>query len=169
MNLKLKQYPDLSLLTPCQDVDLSKHTIPELLELTDKMLEVMYLHRGVGLSANQVGVDARVTVIDVSKNGKSPIRMVNPVIFKLGVEDVRLREGCLSFPGVFVDHARKATCSVHYLDPSDKMGYKEIECTGILAVCVQHEVDHLNGTTMIDGVSQLKRQRALAQLRKNKP
>ena len=164
--MELKFYPDPSLKTVCRFVnfDGQEFSNEELLSISNDMLKIMYENNGVGLSANQVGLDLRMMVVDVSKSANRPIRMVNPIITKR-VGEVRLKEGCLSFPNVFVDHKRSESCTIGYLDPLDGLS-KQIDCVGILAVCVQHEVNHLNGITMIDGISQLKKDRALKQLRK---
>lgn len=161
--IKLHYYPNSSLKTVCKPVDLAQVTREQLLEITNKMLEVMHANQGLGISANQCGLSDRIIVIDL--NGKSPIRLVNPELINTSNKTNRVQEGCLSFPTVYVDRERPESCSVNYYDPADGL-MKNIDCHGLLARCVQHEIDHLNGVSMIDAISPLKRNRALEKLSK---
>lgn len=132
---------------------------PELQNFMDDMLETMYATHGVGLAAVQVGVHKRILVMDVDqKEGEhgNPIFMVNPQIMSSSVDTGTYEEGCLSVPGVYADVDRPKTVVVTYLDYHGKK--QELYCEGLLATCVQHEIDHLNGKVFVDHLSALKRQ-----------
>lgn len=128
----------------------------ELSALIGDMFDTMYDAPGIGLAATQVNVHRRVVVIDVSEDKSEPLTLINPEI--LGVEgEAEGEEGCLSIPGIYenVSRAEKITFRAH-----DAMGQSyEREADGLLAVCVQHEVDHLNGKMFVDYLSALKRRR----------
>jgi peptide deformylase len=132
-------------------------------KLADDMLETMYESRGVGLAATQVNVHQRVIVIDISENKDAPLFLINPEIFeKDGVEESE--EGCLSVPGFFEKVKRAEHIRVKALD-RDGLPY-EFEARDLLAVCVQHEIDHLDGKLFVDYISPLKRQRIKKKLEK---
>jgi peptide deformylase len=132
-------------------------------KLADDMLETMYESRGVGLAATQVNVHQRVIVIDVSEEKDTPIFLINPeIIEKDGVEESE--EGCLSVPGFFEKVKRAEHIKVKALD-KEGQSY-EFEARDLLAVCVQHEIDHLNGKLFVDYISPLKRQRIKKKLEK---
>lgn len=124
--------------------------------LIDDMLETMYEAPGIGLSAPQVNVAKRVVTIDVSKDRSAPLCLVNPEIRSAGGE-TETEEGCLSVPGVYEMVKRPERVRVHALDRDGRAG--EIEAEGLLAVCIQHELDHLDGRLFVDHLSRLKRQR----------
>jgi peptide deformylase len=136
--------------------------------LMDDMLETMHAANGVGLAAPQVGVLKRVIVVDIARKGEPPmrLRMANPEIVWAS-EEIELRdEGCLSFPEQFAEVRRPAKVRVRYLDHENEI--REIEAEGLLAVCVQHEMDHLDGVLLVDRVSALKRNMILRKLAKAK-
>ncbi len=124
--------------------------------LIDDMLDTMYDAPGIGLSAPQVNVAKRVVTIDVSKDRNAPLCLVNPEIRSAGGE-TETEEGCLSVPGVYEMVKRPERVRVHALDRDGRSC--EIEAEGLLAVCIQHEIDHLDGRLFVDHLSRLKRQR----------
>jgi peptide deformylase len=127
------------------------------------MLETMYLAKGVGLAATQVNVHQRIVVIDVSEEKDNPLCLINPeIIAKDGVEESE--EGCLSVPGFFETVKRAERIKVKALDKEGKPF--EFEANDLLAVCVQHELDHLEGKLFVDYISSLKRQRIKKKLEK---
>ena len=140
----------------------------DLQKLMDDMLETMYAAPGIGLAAVQVGVLKRVVVVDVSKQDekKDPLFLVNPkIIFKSEKTAVH-EEGCLSLPNYFAEIERPAECHLKYLDYNGKQ--KILKADGLLATCIQHEVDHLDGILFIDYLSKLKKDRIIKKLKKNK-
>lgn len=139
----------------------------EIRLLMDNMLETMYHEEGIGLSAVQVGVHKRVVVMDLQKEDQSePIFMVNPEIVKSAEERSSYNEGCLSFPGQRAEVIRPKTVTVRYLDYNGKS--QELFCEGLLATCIQHEIDHLNGIVFIDHLSKLKHDMILRKMHKAK-
>ena len=124
--------------------------------LIDDMLETMYEAPGIGLSAPQVNVAKRVVTIDISKDRRAPLCLVNPEVRSAGGE-TETEEGCLSVPGVHERVKRPERVRVHALDRDGRS--REIEAEGLLAVCIQHEIDHLDGRLFVDYLSRLKRQR----------
>jgi len=126
-------------------------------ELMNDMLETMYAANGIGLAAIQIGVPKRIIVMDLSKeeNKKLPMYFVNPVITKKNNEKVTYEEGCLSVPNQFAEIDRPSKCEVEYLDYN---GHKQnLQAEGLLATCIQHEIDHLEGILFIDYLSKLKK------------
>jgi peptide deformylase len=126
----------------------------------DQMLATMYEAPGIGLAAIQVGVPRRIIVLDVAQREdetaeRDPVVMINPEILTFSDETVVREEGCLSIPEYYAEVERPAELRVRFLDRDGKP--REIEATGVLATCVQHEVDHLNGKLFIDYLSKLKR------------
>ncbi len=138
----------------------------EVRALIDDMLETMYAAPGVGLAAIQVGVPKRVVVTDVSKEDQpdEPRVFINPEIVWRSEETSIYEEGCLSIPEVYEEVERPAECRVRFLDRDGKQ--QELHCTGLLATCIQHEVDHLNGVLFIDHISKLKRDRIVKKFAK---
>ena len=130
-----------------------------LLKLADDMLETMYDAPGIGLAAIQVGEPLRMLVIDLAKEGEPPAPQVfiNPEILEKSDERSVYEEGCLSIPDYYAEVERPAKVRVGYLDRDAK--HREVEAEGLLATCLQHEVDHLNGVLFIDHISKLKRDR----------
>jgi len=140
----------------------------EIRALMDDMLETMYDAPGIGLAAIQIGVPLRVIVMDLAKEGEEPQPryFVNPEILPLTEDMAPYEEGCLSVPDIFDEVERPTECHVRYLDYD---GFKVDEAaTGMYAVCIQHEMDHLEGTLFIDHLSRLKRQRAIDKVKKAK-
>ena len=132
----------------------------ELRRLMDDMLETMYAAPGIGLAAIQVGVPRRLVVLDVAKREDeeaeaAPMFLINPEILTGSDERTVHEEGCLSIPEYYAEVERPASVRLRYLDRDGKR--REIEADEILATCIQHEVDHLNGTLFIDYLSKLKR------------
>ena len=140
----------------------------ELRKLMDDMLETMYAAPGIGLAAVQIGVLKRMVVIDISKEkeNKNPIFLINPEIVYTSKKTSIYEEGCLSLPGYFAEIERPAECQIEYLDYDGKK--KEMKVDGLLATCIQHEVDHLNGVLFIDYLSKLKKDMIVKKLVKQK-
>ncbi len=136
--------------------------------LMDDMLETMYAAPGIGLAAIQIGEPVRVIVMDLEREGEppEPRYLVNPEILWKSEELATYEEGCLSVPEFYEDVARPARCRLRYLDYQGEI--REIDCDGMLATCVQHEMDHLEGILFIDHLSRLKRQMMLKKLEKAK-
>jgi len=131
--------------------------------LMDDMLETMYAAPGIGLAATQVGVNQRIIVLDVSETGDQPQCFANPEIpFKEGTEV--MQEGCLSVPGVYEEVERAERIRFRALDRQGKP--VEFDADGLLAVCIQHEIDHLDGRLFVDYLSDLKRQRIRKRIEK---
>ena len=140
----------------------------EIRKLMKDMLNVMYEAPGIGLAAVQVGILKRIVVIDVSKDEKKrdPLFLVNPEIVHRSKMTSTYEEGCLSLPNHFAEIERPAECKINYIDFNGKK--KELEADGILATCIQHEVDHLNGVLFIDYLSKLKKDMIIKKLIKHK-
>ncbi|MDC1151401.1 peptide deformylase [Pelagibacteraceae bacterium] len=140
----------------------------ELRKLMDDMLETMYAAPGIGLAAVQIGILKRMVVIDISKEKekKNPIFLINPEIVYKSKKTSIYEEGCLSLPGYFAEIERPAECQIEYLDYNGKK--KEMKVDGLLATCIQHEVDHLNGVLFIDYLSKLKKDMIVKKLIKHK-
>ena len=140
----------------------------ELKKLMDDMLETMYSAPGIGLAAVQVGVLKRLIVIDISKDDqkKEPLFFVNPKITFQSKKTSVYEEGCLSLPGHFAEIERPAECHIKYIDYDGKS--KELQASGLLATCIQHEIDHLDGILFIDYLSKLKKDMIIKKLIKHK-
>ena len=138
----------------------------EIKKLAADMLETMYAAPGIGLAATQIGEMKRMVVMDLSKEGepKDPIVMINPEIKKYSEETVTSEEGCLSIPEIYYDVERPAEVTVEYTDLEGKRVTRDAKDR--LAVCVQHELDHLDGVLYIDYLSRLKRDRVLKKFQK---
>jgi peptide deformylase len=134
--------------------------------LAKDMLDTMYDAPGIGLAAPQIGVLKRIVVMDLSKEGEKPdpIVMINPEILKYSDETVTSEEGCLSIPEIYYDVERPADITVRYTDLDGKS--VEREASDRLAICIQHELDHLDGVLYIDYLSRLKRDRVLKKFQK---
>ncbi len=148
--------------TPVSAVD------DELRALMQDMLETMYEAPGIGLAAVQIGVLKRVIVMDLAREGEppQPRYFVNPEILWRSEETLPYEEGCLSIPGVYDEVERPARVRVRYLGIDGDAVEEEAE--GLYAVCIQHEIDHLDGVLFIDHLSRLKRDRAIAKVKKAK-
>lgn len=138
----------------------------ELRRLMDDMLETMYEADGLGLAAPQVGRSIRVVVVDVHAKDqpRSPLRLVNPEIVERSEETAVNEEGCLSVPEQYAEVRRAKRVKARYLDENGEA--REIEADGMLGVCLQHEIDHLQGTLFVDHLSMLKRNMILNKVRK---
>lgn len=136
--------------------------------LLDDMLATMYAAPGVGLAAIQVGVPKRVIVIDVARDGedRKPLHLVNPEIVWASDEETVCEEGCLSLPEQYAEVRRPKAIRVQYLDYYGDL--RELDADGLLAVCIQHEMDHLEGVLFVDHLSALKRNMILRKLSKSK-
>jgi peptide deformylase len=140
----------------------------DLRALMDDMLETMYAAPGIGLAAIQIGEPIRVIVMDLAREGedKAPRYFVNPEILWASGETAPYEEGCLSVPEVYDEVQRPARVKLRYLDYDGREIEEEAE--GLYAVCIQHEMDHLNGVLFIDHLSRLKRDRAVAKVKKDR-
>ncbi|MDC3355073.1 peptide deformylase [Candidatus Pelagibacter sp.] len=137
-------------------------------KLMDDMLDTMYAAPGIGLAAIQIGVPKRIIVMDISRdeNKKEPRYFVNPVIKNKNEEKAKYEEGCLSVPDQFAEIERPNTCEVEYLDYNGKK--QILKADGLLATCIQHEIDHLEGILFIDYLSKLKKSMIIKKLSKIK-
>ncbi|WP_250460605.1 peptide deformylase [Microbulbifer litoralis] len=160
--LEILEFPDPRLREVAKPVD--KMT-DELTRLVDDMFETMYDAPGVGLAATQVNVHKRIVVIDVSEDQSEPLAFINPEIEILDEEIHQYDEGCLSVPGFYETVERPRKVRVKALDKHGEPF--AIEAEGLLAVCIQHEVDHLNGKLFVDYISPLKRNRIRSKLEKS--
>jgi len=135
-------------------------------KIMDDMLATMYDAPGIGLAAIQIGVPQRIIVIDLAKDGeeKAPLYLVNPEIVEASEELADYEEGCLSIPDFFEMVSRSKQVKIRFLDRQGEK--RELDCTGVLATCVQHEIDHLNGVLFIDYISKLKRDRIVKKFTK---
>ena len=133
--------------------------------LVPRMLSAMYAAPGIGLAAPQVGVGLRLVVVDLMPDEKpAPVYLVNPEITRVSEEWATREEGCLSLPGQYADVSRPARVVVRYLDLEGAR--QEIEAEGLLAACLQHEIDHLDGVLFVDHLSALKRNMIMRRLQK---
>ena len=140
----------------------------ELQQLMNDMVETMYMAPGIGLAAIQVGIPKRVIVLDISyKEGlKNPMYFINPEIIDKSKNMLTYEEGCLSVPGQFAEINRPDKCHIKYLDYYGQP--KELKARGMLATCIQHEMDHLDGILFIDYLSKLKKSIIIKKLSKQK-
>ena len=137
-------------------------------ELMNDMLETMYLAPGIGLAAIQVGVLKRVIVLDIARKDepKNPMYFINPEIITKSKDSLAYEEGCLSVPGQFAEITRSSNCYIKYLDYYGQP--QEFKTEGLLATCIQHEIDHLEGILFIDYLSKLKKTMIVKKLSKEK-
>jgi len=159
--LDILRYPDPKLHTvakPVQEIDARIRT------LVADMLETMYDANGIGLAATQVNVHERVVVMDVSESLNEPIVLINPTITWMSAERIKGEEGCLSVPGIYDGVERAAAIKVTAQDADGN--HQEMEAEGLLAVCIQHELDHLMGKVFVEYLSILKRGRIKTKLLK---
>lgn len=159
--LDILHFPDPRLRTiaqPVTEVDVAVR------QLVDNMFDTMYSAPGIGLAATQVNVSKRIVVIDISEDNDQPLCLINPEILALsGVEE--MEEGCLSVPGIYETVQRADQVRMRALDRDGRPF--ELETGGLLAVCIQHEIDHLDGKLFVDYLSQLKRTRIRKKLEKH--
>lgn len=158
--LNILHYPDPRLrqkALPVEKVD------SEIKQFVSDMFETMYDAPGIGLAANQANVQKRIIVIDVSEDKTEPLCFINPEIVESEGEEM-MEEGCLSVPGIYEKVTRADKIKVRALDREGKEF--EMEAEGILSICIQHEMDHLEGKLFVDYLSELKRQRIRKKLEK---
>ena len=161
---KILTEPDPFLRQKSKDIEIVDN---EIRNLMDDMLDTMYAAPGIGLAAIQVGIPKRIIVIDLSKEEeKKPLYFVNPKIILKSDSNATYEEGCLSVPGQFAEIDRPDKCHVNYLDYNGKQ--QEIKAEGLLATCIQHEIDHLEGILFIDYLSKLKKSFIVKKLSKQK-
>lgn len=159
--LTVLRFPDDRLRTKAQDV---VEVTDNIRQVVDNMLATMYQEKGIGLAATQVDIHQRIVVIDVSEDNNQPYVLINPEIIKQSDEIVINEEGCLSVPGYYAKVNRHSTVTVTALD---RKGNKfTLDADELLAICIQHELDHLAGILFVDYLSMLKRQRIKAKLEK---
>ena len=163
--LPILEFPDPRLRTLAVPVDPSRLADPAFQRLIDDMFETMYEAPGIGLAASQVDVHQRFMVIDVSEDKSRPLVFVNPEISARSGEQV-YQEGCLSVPGIFADVTRANEITVRALDRHGQSF--ELAVDGLLAVCIQHEMDHLLGKLFVDYLSPLKREMVRKKLAKQR-
>jgi len=159
--LEILEYPDKRLRTLAKPV---KEFDSKLSSLIDNMFETMYEAPGIGLAASQVNVHRQLIVMDLSEEKNEPRVFINPEINILEGEPEKMQEGCLSIPGFYEDIERIEHVLIKALDRHGKAF--ELEATGLLAVCIQHEMDHLDGKLFVDYLSALKRNRIKKKLEK---
>ena len=160
--LPILEFPDPRLRTRAQTV---AHVDDSIRTLIDDMFQTMYAAPGIGLAATQVNVHKRVIVIDVTESHDQPVVLINPeIISSEGMEE--MEEGCLSVPGIYDKVKRAERIRVRTLDRQGKQ--IEFEAEGLLAVCIQHEMDHLDGKLFVDYLSELKRTRIRKKLEKER-
>lgn len=159
--LEILEYPDPRLRTIAEPVDA---VTPNISTLIDDMFETMYDAPGIGLAATQVDQHIQLIVMDLSEDKSEPYVFINPEITILEGEPEKMQEGCLSVPGFYEDVERIEHVLIKALDRDGKPF--ELEATGLLAVCIQHEMDHLNGKLFVDYLSKLKRNRIKKKLEK---
>ena len=140
----------------------------DIQKLMDDMLETMYFAPGIGLAAIQVGVPKRVIVLDIARKDepKNPMYFINPEIITKSKDSLAYEEGCLSVPGQFAEITRSSNCYIKYLDYYGQP--QELKTEGLLATCIQHEIDHLEGILFIDYLSKLKKTMIVKKLSKEK-
>jgi peptide deformylase len=158
--LDILRFPDPRLRNRAKPVEAVDATIAALV---DNMFETMYQAPGIGLAATQVNVAKRVVVIDISDDNNQPLCLINPEILQAEGSEV-MDEGCLSVPGVFDSVTRAERVRVRALNRNGEPF--EMDADGLLAVCIQHEIDHLDGKLFVDYLSNLKRQRIRKKLEK---
>ena len=159
--LEILEYPDNRLRTIAKPVT---EVTDNIRKIIDDMFETMYEAPGIGLAATQVNVHQRIVTIDLSEGKDEPMVFINPEVTVLEGELESMQEGCLSVPGFYEDVTRVEHCLVKALDRDGKAF--ELEARGLLAVCIQHELDHLEGKLMVDYLSPLKRNRIKSKLDK---
>jgi len=160
--LTILEFPDPRLRTRAIPVETVDDTLNTLIE---DMLETMYEAPGIGLAATQVDVHKRLLVVDVSSDNSEPNALINPEIIEMDGETVT-EEGCLSVPGYYEEVKRAEHIRVRFLNRKGEE--TELEAEGLLAVCIQHEIDHLDGKLFVDYISEAKRQRIRKRLLRDK-
>ncbi|WNC72412.1 peptide deformylase [Thalassotalea psychrophila] len=159
--LNVLRFPDERLKTVANEVT---EVNDDIRKITEDMFETMYDENGVGLAATQVNIHQRIVVIDVSDDKSEPLVLINPVITEKSGEIMINEEGCLSVPGTYAKVDRNTEVTVTALDAQGKEF--SLQASELLAICIQHELDHLQGVLFIDYLSPLKRQRIKTKLEK---
>lgn len=162
--LPILHYPDPRLHTVAKPVNLASGIDARLTDLIANMLATMYDAQGIGLAATQVDVHERLIVIDTSEERNSALVLINPEILWVSPEKQKGDEGCLSVPGIYDGVERSTSVKISAADENGKV--REIEADGILAVCIQHEMDHLQGKVFVEYLSPLKRTRIKGKMAK---
>lgn len=160
--LQVLTFPDERLRTVAKPVEA---ITPEIQTIIDDMLETMYAEEGIGLAATQVNIHQRIVVIDISEKGDNPMVLINPQIIEKHGED-GIEEGCLSVPEARALIPRASDIKVKALDRDGKS--YQFEAFDLLAICIQHELDHLEGKLFVDYLSPIKLQRIKQKIEKNK-
>ena len=163
--LPILEFPDPRLRTKAVPVEAANVTTAEFQRLLDDMFETMYDAPGIGLAASQVDVHQRFMVIDISEEKNQPQVFINPELSDKAGEQV-YQEGCLSVPGICADVTRADEITVRFLDRQGQP--QELRADGLLAVCIQHELDHLDGKLFVDYLSPLKREMVRKKLAKQR-
>lgn len=159
--LTVLRFPDPRLRTKAQPVTAVTDATATII---DDMLATMYEEKGVGLAATQVNIHQRIVVMDTSEDSDEPMILINPEIIASSEETSINEEGCLSVPGTYAKVDRHDACTVKALDRQGKEF--TLNATGLQSICIQHEIDHLNGILFVDYLSPLKRQRIQKKLEK---
>ncbi len=159
--LDILEFPDPRLRTKAKPV---AEVTDKIRGIINDMFETMYDAPGIGLAASQINVHQQIVVIDVSEDKSEPLVFINPKVTVLDGELELMQEGCLSVPGFYEDIERIEHCKIEALD-KDGNSF-ELEATGLLAVCIQHELDHLDGKLFVDYISTTKRDRIRKKLEK---
>jgi peptide deformylase len=162
--LPILTYPDPRLHTVAQAISLSNGVDARLKALIADMLATMYDANGIGLAATQVNVHERLIVIDVSEERNAPLVLINPEVIWASTDKQKGDEGCLSVPGIYDGVERSMSIRISAIDEHGKA--REIEADGMLAVCIQHEMDHLMGKVFVEYLSPLKRTRIKSKMAK---
>ncbi|MFB9886130.1 peptide deformylase [Balneatrix alpica] len=162
--LEILEFPDARLRTVAKPLTAEELKDPALQTQIDNMFETMYQAPGIGLAASQVNYHKRLVVIDVSEDKSEPLVLINPEVTPLTDELESMQEGCLSVPGFYEEVVRPERVKLKALDRHGKP--YELIAEGLLAVCIQHELDHLNGKLFVDYLSPLKRNRIRKKLEK---
>jgi peptide deformylase len=157
--LTILEFPDPRLRTTAKTVTTIDSSVRSLI---DSMFETMYDAKGIGLAATQVNIHQRIVVMDIADEGSEPLVMINPQLEVLADDSLDYDEGCLSVPGFYELVTRPEKIRLTALD-RDGNEYT-LEPDGLLAICIQHEIDHLNGKLFVDHISTMKRQRIRAKL-----
>jgi len=161
--LKILEFPDPKLRQRASEVTVFDNTLKTTCE---DMLETMYNAKGIGLAAIQVNILKRIVVVDLSEEKNNPLIFINPEIIKVSEGTKQHGEGCLSVPGIFENVTRPDSFIGKYQD-LDGLDHK-LEADGLLSVCLQHEIDHLNGRVFVDRLSRLKQEKIVRKLQKEK-
>jgi peptide deformylase len=162
--LPILTYPDPRLHKVAKPVAAAAGLEPRIQQLIADMLATMYDAQGIGLAATQVDVHERLIVIDVSEERNAPLVLINPEILWASPEKTKGDEGCLSVPGVYDGVERSTSVRIQAMD--EKGASREVEADGLLAVCIQHEMDHLMGKVFVEYLSPLKRTRIKSKMAK---